>query len=69
MEYSRYWLGMYWAISTRNGAGFDIEAVDSRATWAYDPEEDEIVAIPFSGIVINLPLLTIVVGNQAKDLL
>mgnify|MGYP003629516973 CR=1 FL=1 len=69
MEYSKHMFNMHWAIALRNGFGFDIEAVSSRATWAYDPEEDEIVAIPFSGIVINLPLLTIVVGNQAENLL
>ena len=64
MEISRYWFGMHWALAVRNGVGFDIEAVDSRATWAVNMDE-EVVAIPFSGIVINLPLLTLMVGNHA----
>jgi len=64
MELSTYFWGLHWAISTRNGAGFDIEALTSRATWGENSDGD-LIAFPFSGIEIKLPLLVILIGNPA----
>lgn len=64
MELSTYFWGLHWALSTRNGAGFDIEALSSRATWGEDINGD-LIAFPFSGIEIKIPLLVILIGNPA----
>jgi hypothetical protein len=61
---TKYLFGMYWSISLRNGFGFDIESVDSKAVWAVDG--DEVFASAFNGIVVLLPILIITVGNLVE---
>tara|TARA_R110000737_G_scaffold259837_1_gene268302 strand:+ start:120 stop:317 length:198 start_codon:yes stop_codon:yes gene_type:complete len=58
---TKYLFGMYWSIGFRNGFGFDIESVDSKAVWCMDG--DEMFASAFNGIVCLLPLIIITVGN------
>lgn len=60
-----YLWGLLWSIEWRWGFGLDVESVDSRPVWAV--VNGEVKAYPFDGLVINLPLLTISIGNVWKE--
>ena len=55
--------GKHLTIELRNGPGIDIEFVDSRPVWAHNAFTDELIAMPFMGVIILLPLVTISYGN------
>ena len=55
-------LGKKLTAEYRNGTGIDIEFVDSRPVWAYT-EDEELIALPFEGVVVLLPLVMITWGN------
>lgn len=61
---TKYFFGMYWSIGFRNGFGFDIESVGSKAVWVMD--DDETFASAFDGLVILLPLVLITIGNLVE---
>ncbi len=60
-----YLWGMLWSIELRLGVGLDIESTDSRPVWTV--KNGEIDVMPFSGLVIQLPLLTISIGNVYEE--
>ena len=60
-----YLCGLLWSIEWRWGFGLDVESVDSRPVWAV--VNGEVKAYPFDGLVINLPLLTISIGNVWRE--
>ena len=55
--------GKVFTIEFRNGVGFDIEFVDSRPVWTYNPETETRSTMALEGIILLLPFLLLGVGN------
>ena len=60
-----YLWGLLWSIELRFGIGLDVESVDSRPVWTV--KSGEIDVMPFSGLVIQLPFLTVSIGNVYEE--
>ena len=54
-------------IELRNGVGMDLEFVDSKAVWVYNHLTEEHSTMPFEGVVILLPLLSITYGRPYTE--
>ena len=54
-------------IELRNGVGCDLEFVDSKAVWVYNHITEEHSTMPFEGVVILLPFLSITYGRPYKE--
>lgn len=55
-------------VELRNGVGLDLEFVDSKAVWVYNHLTDEHSTMPFEGVVILLPFLSITYGRPYKEI-
>jgi|TARA_R110002012_G_scaffold262168_1_gene444326 hypothetical protein len=54
-------------IELRNGVGIDLEFVDSKAVWVYNHLTEEHSTMPFEGVVILLPFLSITYGRPYTE--
>lgn len=54
-------------IELRNGVGMDLEFVDSKAVWVYNHLTEEHSTMPFEGVVILLPFLSITYGRPYTE--
>lgn len=54
-------------IELRNGVGLDLEFVDSKAVWVYNHLTEEHSTMPFEGVVILLPFLSITYGRPYTE--
>ncbi len=54
-------------IELRNGVGLDLEFVDSKAVWVYNHLTDEHSTMPFEGVVILIPFMSITYGRPYKE--
>ncbi len=55
-------------VELRNGVGLDLEFVDSKAVWVYNHLTGEHSTMPFEGVVILLPFLSITYGRPYKEI-
>lgn len=60
-----YLWGLLWSIELRFGIGLDVESVESRPVWTL--KDGEVEAMPFSGLVIQIPFFTISIGNVYEE--
>ena len=54
-------------IELRNGVGLDLEFVDSKAVWVYNHLTEEHSTMPFEGVVILIPFMSITYGRPYKE--
>jgi hypothetical protein len=64
---NKFWFNRIWNLDLRNGIGFDIEFVDSKLVWAYNPLIEDFAPRTFYGTVILLPFFTIQVGKLVAE--
>ena len=64
---NKFWLKRIWNIDLRNGMGFDLEFVDSKLVWAYNPLIEDVEPRQFYGTVILLPFFIINVGRLVAE--
>lgn len=50
-----------------NGCGLFLEFADSRAVWCYNQETEEVVAMPFEGVMLHLPFILITYGRVYNE--
>lgn len=53
------------SLELRNGIGIDIEFCDSRPVWTVKDGEHDVM--PFQGVVIMMPFLTLSIGNVYQE--
>ena len=54
-------------VELRNGVGLDLEFVDSKPVWTYNHLTEEQGAMPFEGVVILIPFMSITYGRPYKE--
>jgi hypothetical protein len=60
-----YFWNRIFSLEIRNGIGIDLEFCDSRPVWTVKDGEHDVM--PFEGVVIQLPFLTLSIGNVYQE--
>jgi len=55
-------------IELRNGVGCDLEFVDSKPVWTYNHLTEEHSTMPFEGVVLLIPFMSITYGRPYKEI-
>jgi hypothetical protein len=61
-----YFWNRLFSLELRNGVGLDLEFCTSRPVWTVKDGEQDVMQ--FEGAVIQLPFLTLSIGNVFKEI-
>jgi len=61
-----YFWNKLFSLELRNGVGLDLEFCTSRPVWTVKDGEQDVMQ--FEGAVIQLPFLTLSIGNVFKEI-